>query len=88
MLTEEEVFQRFVQAVKTTGGTRAFGRRVGFTPSYISDLMHKRRMLSDRILEEIGIERTVTVTTEYKVREQKGTDTGTSERGAKEKDTL
>ena len=87
-MTEEEVYQRLAQAGKRAGGVRGFARQIKVSPAYISDLTHKRRSLSDRILEEIGIERTVTVITEYRNMEQKGTDTGTSERGAKEKDTL
>ncbi|MFL5804939.1 MAG: hypothetical protein ACJ8CR_24755, partial [Roseiflexaceae bacterium] len=38
-----------------------FAQRIGVTPSYINDIVNKRRLMSDRILATIGIERTVTV---------------------------
>lgn len=72
-MTEDEVFERFAQAVKRDG-VRGFARRVGFTPSYISDMMHKRRALSDRVLEELGVIRTVTTTIVY---QETGTSSGT-----------
>lgn len=62
MLTEDEVYQRLAEAVQRAGGVRAYARQLGVVPSYISDLIHKRRTLSDRILEELGLERHIVIT--------------------------
>lgn len=63
-MTEDEVYERFRAAVKTEG-VRGFARRVGFTPSYISDMMHERRALSDRVLASINVVRTVSTIVIY-----------------------
>ena len=68
-MTEEDVYQRFVVAVDAAGGQRGFGRKVGLDPSYINDIVHRRRRVSDRILEALGIERIVSTTVEYRERE-------------------
>lgn len=61
-MTEEEVYQRFLQAVEKAGGQRKFAKQLGLTPSYINDVVNKRRLISDRLLEHLGIERIVTTT--------------------------
>jgi DNA-binding transcriptional regulator YdaS (Cro superfamily) len=65
-MNEDQVYQRLLEAIKQAGGQRPFAQQIGVTPSYINDIVHKRRLLSDRILAVIGIERVVT--TEYRER--------------------
>lgn len=61
-MTEEQVYQLLLEEIGQAGGQRAFAQRVGVTPSYINDVVNKRRLMSDRILSAIGIERVVTHT--------------------------
>lgn len=61
-MTEDEVYEHFMQAVREAGGQRKFAENVNFTSSYINDIVHKRRLISEKILERIGIERIVTIT--------------------------
>lgn len=65
-MTEDEVFERLLVTVREMGGQRAFAVRAGVTPSYINDVVNKRRLMSDRILAVIGVERRTTV--EYVLR--------------------
>lgn len=60
-MTEEEVYQRLLAAIERVGGQRSFAKRIGVTPSYVNDVVNKRRLMSDRILATIGIERVTTV---------------------------
>ncbi len=57
MLTEQEVIDRLREAVKAAGGLKAFAARHRFTSGYISDVLHGKRGLADRILRSIGIDR-------------------------------
>lgn len=61
-MTEEQVYQLLLGEIKRAGGQRAFAQQIGVTPSYINDVVNRRRLMSDRILAEIGIERVVTYT--------------------------
>lgn len=61
MLTEQEVFKRFLQSVEDAGGQRPWAAAHGFTPAYINDMVNKRRQLSDRVLSMIGVEREITI---------------------------
>lgn len=66
-MTEEEAYRRFLEYVgRPNMGQRGFALALGLSPSYINDVVHKRRALSDRILRHIGIERVVVV--EYRER--------------------
>ena len=60
-MTEEQVYQRLMDAIDRAGGQRSFAKQIGVTPSYINDVVNKRRLMSDRILATIGIERVTTV---------------------------
>lgn len=66
-MTEQEVIQRIREAVKRAGSLRAFAKPHGLTASYIHDVLHKRRAVSERIAAIVGVERIVTV--EYRFRE-------------------
>lgn len=59
-MTEDQVYQLLIETIRQAGGQRAFAQRIGVTPSYINDVVNKRRLMSDRILAAIGIERVVT----------------------------
>lgn len=61
-MTEEQVYQHLLEAIKRAGGQRPFAQQIKVTPSYINDVVNKRRLMSDRILAVIGIERVITVT--------------------------
>ena len=60
-MTEEQVYQYLLEAIERAGGQRPFARQLKVTPSYINDVVNKRRLMSDRILAAIGIERVVTI---------------------------
>ncbi len=64
-MTEEEVYRHLLGAIDQAGGQRPFARQLGVTPSYINDVVNKRRLMSDRILGAIGIKRVVTFTYTY-----------------------
>lgn len=64
-MTEQEVIARLRVEVKEAGSLRAFAGKHGITASYIHDILHGRRAVSDRIASAIGIRRVVTVTYEY-----------------------
>lgn len=64
-MTEEEVYRHLLDAIDRAGGQRPFARQLGVTPSYINDVVNKRRLMSDRILGAIGIKRVVTFTYTY-----------------------
>lgn len=68
MLTEQEVFKRFIRSVNEAGGQRRWAEAHGVTPAYVNDMVNKRRKLSERVLAMIGVE--VEVITVY--REKKG----------------
>lgn len=59
MLTEHEVMERLRTAITAAGGQRRFAAAHGFTAGYLSDVLHGKRALADRILTTIGVERTV-----------------------------
>lgn len=65
-MNDDQVYAYFLKLVDDAGGQRSFARKVGFTPSYINDMVHKRRPLSDQMLALIGIERVVTYTVVYR----------------------
>lgn len=60
-MSEQDVYDRFLAAILALGGQRNLANRANLTPSYINDMVHKRRPISDRMLKVIGIERVVTV---------------------------
>lgn len=68
-MTEEEVYQLFLDEVAKAGGQRALAKRLELTPSYINDVVNKRRLISDRLLDFLGIEKTVQVV--YRKKDQK-----------------
>lgn len=59
-MDEQEVFDRFVQAIENAGGQRAWALSHGVAPAYVNDIMNKRRGLSPRVLAMIGVEAVVT----------------------------
>lgn len=65
-MTEEQVYELFLKQIYNAGGQRAFARKVGFTPSYINDMVHKRRPIADQVLALIGIEKVVTYSMTYR----------------------
>lgn len=65
-MTEDQVYQRLLEAIDRAGGQRPFAARIKVTPSYINDVVNKRRLMSDRILSAIGIERIITITYQEK----------------------
>jgi hypothetical protein len=62
VLTEQEVYKRFIQSVNDAGGQRRWATAHGFTPAYVNDMVNKRRGLSARVLAMIGIEMDVVTT--------------------------
>lgn len=70
MLTEQEVFERFIKSVGDAGGQRQWALAHGVTPSYVNDMVNKRRALSERVLAMIGID--VEVKIVYRERPKSG----------------
>jgi DNA-binding transcriptional regulator YdaS (Cro superfamily) len=67
VLTEEEVYKRFLKSVQDAGGQRRWAAAHSVTPAYVNDMVNKRRKLSERVLAMIGIEsETITVYREKK----------------------
>jgi DNA-binding transcriptional regulator YdaS (Cro superfamily) len=60
VLTEQEVYKRFLQSVEDAGGQRRWAEAHGVTPAYVNDMVNRRRKLSVRVLAMIGIEMEVT----------------------------
>lgn len=69
MLTEHEVMERLRTAIQAAGGQRQFARAHGLTVSYVSDVLHGKRALADRILATIGIEREIVRQVMYRERD-------------------
>lgn len=67
-MNEQEVLNRLRDSVNAAGGQREFARKVGLTPAYVNDVLHRRRALADRILAAIGVERKVTYEVTYQER--------------------
>lgn len=70
MLTEREVMQRLRAAIEQAGGQNQFARAHGFTNGYISDVLHGKRALADRILASIGVVRK----TVYQLQDKEGNE--------------
>lgn len=60
-MTEQELYDRFIAAVLEAGGQAKFAGKLGMSATYVNDMVHKRRPLSDHVLRLIGIERITTV---------------------------
>lgn len=60
-MTEDQVYQHLLAVIERVGGQRAFAQQIRVTPSYINDVVNKRRLMSDRILAAIGVERVITI---------------------------
>ena len=58
-MTEQEVKDRLLSAIKSAGGQRQFAKAHGFSVAYVNDVVRGKRDLADRILVAIGIERKV-----------------------------
>lgn len=54
-MTEQEVYDRFIAAVRQAGGQRAYAQAAGLSPSYINDVVNHRRAISRRLLGALGI---------------------------------
>jgi hypothetical protein len=83
MLTEQEVYKRFIQSVNAAGGQRPWASAHGFTPAYVNDMVNKRRGLSARVLAMIGIE--MEVVTTYREIPNSTQNDSQSEKAPKEK---
>lgn len=58
-LTEDQVYERFFTFVRQIGGQRELARQTNLTPSYINDMVHKRRPIAESVLARLGVERVV-----------------------------
>lgn len=50
---------RLRAVVKEAGSQTAAAQRLKIAPAYISDLLYRRRRMSDAMLEKLGLRRTV-----------------------------
>ena len=54
--TDKEVIEALKRHIKAAGNQDRFAREVGFTPSYVSDVVNEKKPLSDRMLDVLGFE--------------------------------
>ena len=70
MLTEQEVIERLKEAIEQAKGQNKFAKAHGFTNGYISDVLHGKRALADRVLASIGVVRK----TVYQLQDKEGNE--------------
>jgi transcriptional regulator with XRE-family HTH domain len=66
-MNKSEVLKLIRQAVHDAGSQTAFARQCGVTTQYINDLLRGRRDPGAKILDALGIEKTVIVS--YRTKE-------------------
>ncbi|WP_298961465.1 transcriptional regulator [uncultured Methylobacterium sp.] len=58
-LTAGEVYGILRKAITDAGSQKAFAQQAGVSAAYVNDIIRGRRGYSDRILEELGVQRIV-----------------------------
>lgn len=58
-MTPKDPLAEIVEASEKLGSVAAFARGAGFAPSYVHDVLRKRRPPSDDLLKALGLERVV-----------------------------
>ena len=71
-MNKSDVLKLIRQAVHDAGSQTAFARRCGVTTQYVNDLLRGRRDPGAKILDTLGIEKTVTVS--YRLRDDHAND--------------
>ena len=56
-LTREDVRVRLSLAIRDAGSQRAFAERAGVNQSYLSDILHGRRDVGERVLAALDLRR-------------------------------
>lgn len=56
-LTRDDVRVRLSVAVRDAGSQRAFAQRAGITQGNLSDILHGRRDIGDRVLAALDLQR-------------------------------
>lgn len=59
MLDEQAILERLRAAIRVAGSQQAFARQYGISAQYISDVAHGRRIMGQKILDALGLERVV-----------------------------
>ena len=65
-MTLDDVCDALVSACAEAGGREAWGRQHGFTRSFLSSVLLRKRAPSVRLLAALGLERVVTTTVSYR----------------------
>lgn len=63
-MTEQELVTEIDIAVQGSGGISSLARLWKISPSYLSDILNKRRRAGKKVLKEMGLKRITTVQTE------------------------
>lgn len=58
-LTAAEIRELFERELADAGGVRAFARRTGLSPTYVSRVRTGKEPISGRLLAHLGVERVV-----------------------------
>lgn len=56
-LTRDDLRHRLSQAIRDAGSQRAFAERAGVRQSYLSDILHGRRDMGERVLAALDLRR-------------------------------
>lgn len=57
-VSDKEIHARLLKAIKEAGGVRAFARKTGYSPTYVSQVKLKRLWPGAPFLEKIGVYKT------------------------------
>lgn len=57
--TEKEILDHIKEHVRQFGSQKEFAKRCGISQQFLSDILHGRREISDKILKFLHIERKV-----------------------------
>lgn len=65
-MNEQYVLDLFERLIKDAGSMRALAKRWSMSPAYLCDIRYKRRLLSDTVLENMGLEKQVIYKVSYR----------------------
>jgi len=70
-MTKDDVLTLIRQGVEVAGSQSAFARRCNVTTQYINDILRGRRDPGPKILDMLGVEKTVVYTVSYRLKEER-----------------
>lgn len=58
-LTEDQIHVRLAQAIQNAGSAQALAQQWNISSQFLGDVRHRRRNLTNAILDRLGIEKVV-----------------------------